>query len=315
MSYELSPFPTAIFEAKEMFRKADKPQLALAVAEYSCKTSKEAVLDSIPVTEQYVLDGGSLIHRLPCKKGDSYSVIAQNHAEFTIRHYGKATVAFDGYSAGPSVKDNTHQRRGHNTHPIISFSVNTEFVGKKEDFLSRSCNKQGPIDLATEELKKKGRTVINASGDADMEIVKATIKASQNQPTTLIGENTDLLILLLYYAEANNRGLYFCSDKSTVPKVYNISERKQVLGSGMCSQLLLIHAFTGCDTTSCIFNIGKKSAFQKLANDESAIHTCANTFPLPNQAYSVTEDLGSKAMAVLFGGRVPIHLPLCATTF
>ncbi|KAG7160079.1 hypothetical protein Hamer_G012612 [Homarus americanus] len=80
-----------------------------------------------------------------------------------------------------------------------------------------------------------------------LDIVKAAIKASQHQLTTLIGEDTDLLILLLYYAEANNRGLYFRSDKSTVPKVYNLSEMKQVLGSDMCSQLLFIHAFTGCD--------------------------------------------------------------------
>ncbi|KAG7169069.1 hypothetical protein Hamer_G018838 [Homarus americanus] len=135
-----------------------------------------------------------------------------------------------------------------------------------------------------------------------MDIVKAAVKAS-HQLTTLIGEDTDLLILLLYYAEANNRGLYFRSDKSTVAKVNNISEMKQVLGSDMCSQLLFIHAFTGCDTTSRIFSVGKKSAFQKLVNGELTIQTCANVFLLPNQANSVIEDLGSKAMAVLFGGK------------
>ena len=81
-----------------------------------------------------------------------------------------------------------------------------------------------------------------------MDIVKAAIKESQNQPTTLRGEDTDLLILLLHYAETpNNKGLYFRSDKSTVPKVYDIIEMKQVLGSDLCSQLLLIHTFTGCD--------------------------------------------------------------------
>ena len=116
----------------------------------------------------------------------------------------------------------------------------------------------------TEELEKKGCIVINAPGDADVDIVKFAIRASQHQPTTLIGEDTDLLILLLYYAETNNRGLYFRSDKSKVPKVYDISEMKQVLGRDLCSQLLFIHAFTGCDTTSRIFGVGKKSAFQKL---------------------------------------------------
>jgi len=39
----------------------------------------------------------------------------------------------------------------------------------------------------TEKLEKKGCTVINASGDADVDIVKAAVKASEHHPTTLIG--------------------------------------------------------------------------------------------------------------------------------
>ncbi len=108
----------------------------------------------------------------------------------------------------------------------------------------------------TEELEKEGCTFINASGDADMNIVKAAVKASVHQP---IGEDIDSLILLLYYAGMNNRGLYFRLDKSKATKVY-ISEIKQVLGSDLCSQLLFIHAFTGCDTTSRIFSVGKQTA-------------------------------------------------------
>lgn len=70
MSYELSPFPTTLFEAKEIFRKTDKPQRAHAVVEYSSEESKVTVMDYMPLTEQYVLDGGSLVHRLPWKKGE-----------------------------------------------------------------------------------------------------------------------------------------------------------------------------------------------------------------------------------------------------
>lgn len=66
----------------------------------------------------------------------------------------------------------------------------------------------------TVELEKKGCTIINALGDADVDIVKAAVKASEHQLTTLIGEDTDLPILLLYYAGTNKRGLYFRSDKS-----------------------------------------------------------------------------------------------------
>ena len=109
-------------------------------------------------------------------------------------------------------------------NPIVNFNAETEFVGRKDDFLSRSSNKKGKINLMTMELEKKGCTVINASGDADVDIVKAAVKASEHQPTTSIVEETDLLILPLFYAGTNNRGLYFCSEKSKATKVYNISE-------------------------------------------------------------------------------------------
>lgn len=72
-------------------------------------------------------------------------------------------------------------------------------------------------------------------------------------------------------------GLYFRSDKSKATKVYNITEMKLVLGSDLCSQLLFIHAFTGCDTTSHIFSVGKQTAFQKLVNGESTIQSCVST--------------------------------------
>ncbi|XP_016426339.1 eIF-2-alpha kinase activator GCN1-like [Sinocyclocheilus rhinocerous] len=82
MRYELCSFPAALFEGKEIFRKANKPQLAQAVTEFSSKKSNKSVLDSIPPTEHYVLDGGSLVHRLAWKTGDSYGAIAQSYADF-----------------------------------------------------------------------------------------------------------------------------------------------------------------------------------------------------------------------------------------
>ena len=110
LTYELSPYPPALFETRKILRKADKPQLAQAIRYHAVDLSSEAAMNSIPKTDCYVLDGGSLLHRLPWKKGDSYNAIAESYAYFTVRHYRQATVVFDGYGEGPSMKDNTHQR-------------------------------------------------------------------------------------------------------------------------------------------------------------------------------------------------------------
>ena len=141
MKYELSLFPPALCEARKVLRKPNKPQLANAIRDYATKASwetHEATRDAQQKTQHYVLE--------------TYGSIAQSYAEFTIRRYPSATVVFDGYLGGPTIKDNMHQRRGKNVHPVISFTEETVFAGKKDEFLSRDRNKQNMIDLISEKL-------------------------------------------------------------------------------------------------------------------------------------------------------------------
>lgn len=302
-SHELSPFPPALFETTHVFRKADKPQLAHALSEHT----GDAIMDSVPTTESYVLDGGSLIHRLTWRNGETYSAIVQLYADFTVRHYGStATIVFDGYEEGPSIKDNTHLRRGRGIQPVVNFTTDTQFSGKKENFLSRDSNKQSLIRLVSAELRNRGCTVVNAPGDADVEIVKAAVATSLLHTTTLVGEDTDLLILLLHYTLPASKNIYFRSDRSKGDgsvKVYHINRIKEVLGNEICSHLLFIHALTGCDSTSRIFGVGKKTAFLKFAKGDAVLRSCASSFITQNQTTDIIDDLGCQVMAVLFGGK------------
>ena len=131
-------------------------------------------MNSTLETDCYELDGGSLIHRLPWKKGDSYSTIAESYADFTVRHYGQARAVFDGYGEGPSMKDNTHIRDEEKTSPIVNFTAETS--NKKEDFLSRDTKKADIIALVSAALTKRGSHVIQSPGDANVDIVKATVE-------------------------------------------------------------------------------------------------------------------------------------------
>ena len=71
-----------------------------------------------------------------------------------------------------------------------------------------------------------------------------------------------------------NKDLYFRSDKANADKLYHINELKIVLGEELCSQLLFLHAYTGCDTTSRIFGVGKKSVFHKLVKGNAILKDC-----------------------------------------
>ena len=147
-------------------------------------------------------------------------------------------------------------------------------------------------------LRQKGCHVIHAEGDVDVDIVKAAITISSCKSATLIGEDTDLLVLLLYLGVKDCKDLYFRSDKHKEKhiNVYNIKVLKQLFGDGMCSDILFAHAFSGCDTTSRIFGVGKKTVFQKLANGNSVLRGCLKIISVPRADHATMESTGCKAM-------------------
>ena len=282
----------------------DKSQLLDGLKNHVASCSDEAVLHYIPEIEHNVLDGGSLLHRLKWTEGQTYSSIVNDYADFTMKHYGKATVIFDGYGGGPNTKDHTHQRRSQS--PIVTkvdISEATKFAGKKEDFLSNNENKQALIHLVSTSMMDRGGHVIQAEGDADVEIVKAAVATSFYKTTCLIGEDTDLEVLLLHHASSNGKKIYFSSDKGGPTTVLDIKVIKKVLGNDICFNLLFLHAFTGCDTTSWIFGVGKKSVLQKFIKNEATLNSCAKVFSSPNQDAGVIVESGCKAMVALFNGK------------
>ena len=181
----------------------------------------------------------------------------------------KAIVVFDGYSTSPTIKDMTHRRCSTKTSRNVNLSPCMKFVGQKEHFLANENNKQAFISLVSEMLKKCGCTVYIADGDADVDIVRAAVSSSENSTTTAIGEDTDLLILLLYHAKNGGFKLYYRSDirRGQSPNhVYDIHSIQSLLGNDTCKYLLFVHAFTCCDSTSRIFSIGKANSVLIVAD-------------------------------------------------
>ena len=211
----------------------------------------------------------------------------------------RAIIVFDGYIGGPNTKDTTHR-----TSNKVNIAEGTKFVGKKEDFLSNLENKQSLINLISQRMKDRGCHVIQSKGDADVEIVKAAVSISSNKSTSVIGEDTDLLVLLLHHAPtSNDNKVYFYSDKVSPATVYDIKVMKKLLGYDVCSCLLFLHAFMGCDTTSAIFGIGKKLALHKVLKGNSVLKSCAKIFSTPKKSIAEIQDVGCKAMVALFGGK------------
>ena len=142
----------SLFEAKNVLRQLDKPQLAEAIRNYASPKSDNAITQTVPGTDHYVVDRGSLLHHLKWMERCTYGSIADDYASFTVEHYAKATVVFCVYGTGPSIKDFAHQRRSRNKNVNkVNIIGAITFVGKKR-ISCQMRNKRAIIQLIVEHL-------------------------------------------------------------------------------------------------------------------------------------------------------------------
>ena len=90
------------------------------------------------------------------------------------QRYQHCTIVLDGYEEGPTTQDPTHQRRARGS------------VGRVVNFTSQTVMK----------LKK-------------VLIVKTAVESAETADTIPVGDDTDLLISLCYYADIHSKGYIF----------------------------------------------------------------------------------------------------------
>ncbi|KAL8565480.1 hypothetical protein ACOMHN_025573 [Nucella lapillus] len=234
---------------------------------------------------------------LKAQRGSTYNQLAEMYAEFVARKYKKATIVFDGYSTQQTTKAATHVRR-HGTSVQVNFTGDMILQDTREKFLANPSNKQRFINLLSETLMKLGFQIHHAKDDADCLIVKTTLDVAASSTTVLIGEDTDLLVLLLYHVTDNLHGVYFMPSGRKA-KLWDIKTTRAKIGTETCKRLLFAHAITGCDTTSRMMNIGK-SLPVKLLRKSTLFQKIADVF-MAASTHQEIEEAGEKAVVLLYG--------------
>ena len=302
--YELSSFPSSLFESNGFLRQAAKSTLADAI--WNSGTCNAAELPTSNVA--HVIDGGSLLHRVPWTKGETFSQICSKYVDHVKRKFVTPTVVLDGYE-NHSTKDITHMRRSKGVvSNTVTFTKDMPLRVKKETFLANDANKNRFVSLLKDSLNNHGIEAIQAEGDADLLIVQTAVAKSNETKTVVFGEDTDLLVLLCHHARQNQNEIFFTTDKQITlkaHKIWDISKTKTVLGEDLCYQLPFIHALTGCDTTSRLFGIGKPFALKKIKSDEY-LQEQAQIFMSANMTKDVIIKAGEEALVSLYGG-IPLE--------
>ena len=58
-------------------------------------------------------------------------------------------------------------------------------------------------------LEEKGFRVVHSNGDADLLIVQTALQIALNKDTVVVGDDTDLLVLLCYHANLESLRIFF----------------------------------------------------------------------------------------------------------
>ena len=283
----------SLFETSGLPRPSNKHVLADYL--WSCSNHSEV---NLPDDVYFVIDGGDLIHSLSWSRGVTYNQVVKSYIDFVIHKYGRqASIVFDGYLNGPATKDATHLQRN-NWSNVIDFDGDMLVCDTKERFLSNDVNKQHFIDALSSAFLENSIVTHHADGDADCLIVSTALSKANDKSVAIVGQDTDLLVLLMYHVRPQMSNVYFASRS----RVWDIKTLQTALSPQICNNILFCHAFGGCDTTSSLFNIGKKALLIKL-RDSSSFKQHATVFGDESSPKENIITAGAKASVILYGGK------------
>ena len=113
---------------------------------------------------------------------------------------------------------------------------------------------------------------LTASFSARLLIVMKAVQSANSSNNVLVGDDTDLLILLCHHASIESHDLFICPEpKKTTkqPHIWNIKVTKQSLGPDICQHIFFLYAVLGCDTTYRLHRIGKGASLKKFQASHS----------------------------------------------
>ena len=98
--------------------------------------------------------------------------------------------------------------------------------------------------------------VLYAQDDTDVFVVQTAVRCAETLSTDLIGNDNDLLVLLLYHAKLDASGIFMQTDThENNQRIYHLKRIKNELVTETAQNLLICYAMIGCDTTSTLHGV------------------------------------------------------------
>jgi cellobiose-specific phosphotransferase system component IIA len=190
--------------------------------------------------------------------------------------------------------------------PDIQIECSTLLTYDQDAFMSNMSHKQMLINLLAQHLRDAKFQTRQSQGDANTDVAAAAAVeiAGQGSPVVVYAEDTDILALLLYHWQPSMSPVFLKSDgKAKTPgKCIDIGILQNRIGLDACRQILVLHAFGGCDTTSAIFMHGKGKLFMQVSQNKQ-MSEFVRVMQHPNSAKVQVCRAGVALMVAVYGGK------------
>ena len=117
--------------------------------------------------------------------------------------------------------------------------------------------------------------------------------------------DTDIFMMLIHHWTDGMSNIYVKSSLAKRGyrewKQFNVSQASQTLKPKVRELILFIHAFSGCDTTSCLHEKGK-SSMVKLIEKSAIAQEKAGVFCKMNASHEEIGKAGQTILVLLYGG-------------
>ena len=278
------------------------------------KTVKSALIQSLGIESHgnennrsynMVVDGGHLMHVVAWQIPATYSVILDCYVHYVRRHYtSNTTIVFDGYDQTTTIKSIEQKRRATTTKSSADIEVmlDATTTTTQSEFLANPYNKAQLIKLLSTALMSHDVEVVQAEADADVTIaITALEKASENDEecVAVVSRDTDVLIILIARLDDRRNIVLIQPQPGKADRTYDLYKISGELGP-LCEVLLVLHAFTGCDTTSAPFRKGKKK-LSSSARESRGVRRSLHIFSQSDPDYAAVAQAGEALFMDMYG--------------
>ncbi|CAH1248853.1 Hypp8457 [Branchiostoma lanceolatum] len=288
LCHPLGPLPWSLATTDGSLRKTVKSTLAKELQK------NVPAADNIPHPSACIVDGMALVQRLKADQ-KTFSEVADSLLNMILHegsHSSRIDVVFDVYQEN-SIKSVERERRGSECgtefrhiqpeHKVLQWK---KFVlnPKNKTSLTRFLTNEWKQDKYRRKLKDKVLFIACDEGchkisterthvvrdlnsnqeEADTRIMLHVAHAARSGYETVIvsSEDTDVFLLCLAFEHTLPTSIFFKCGTQTRIRYVSISSAARVIGQDLCSSLLGMHAFTGCDTVSAFSGRGKLGALR-----------------------------------------------------